>query len=215
MNSLRFCRNRSVRFCRPRPVCFAGPSGVFSVEGPRPTRRSTERSVVPIRGGFVRMDVAESGFRSSKAVCRPTADSIRRESVGPRRAFRCRRSIVSRRNRFCLPGGTRPRYARFSVPERPVVFVSLCGAAFHRSAERGICGLGYVFLSVPAGRSAGSFIPAPFCPACAPYPERPLCPMVPFAFPHRNHSRFPFAPGRADFCRFMESRPAAPDSCLF
>lgn len=174
MNSLRFYRNRSVRFCRPRPVCSAGPSGVFSVEGPRPTRRSTERSVVPIRGGFVRMGVAESGFRSSKAGCRPTTDPILCESVGLRRAFLCRRSIVLRRNRFLSAGRNSPPIRTFFRAGTACRFVSLCGVAFHRSAERGICGLGSVFSNVPAGCRVGGAV----------------------AFLHRNRLPFPVCAGK-------------------
>ena len=184
----------SHRFCRLRPVCSAGPSGVFSVEGPRPTRRSAERSVVPIRGGFVRMDVAESGFRSSKAVRRPTTDPILCESVGPRRAFRCRRSIVLRRNRFLSAGRNSPPIRTFFRAGTTCRFVSLCGVAFHRSAERGICGLGSVFSNVPAGCRVGGAV----------------------AFPHRNRLPFPVCAGKGGLLPLHgKSRPAAPDSCLF
>lgn len=130
MNSLRFCRNRSVRFCRPRPVCSTGPSGVFSVECP--ARRESRRNDPSSRFGAA----------SSEWMSRSRDFDLRKRYVGRRRIrsdanpsdpavhFYAVVPSSSGETVSCLPGGTRPRYARFSVPERPVVSFRCAGWLF-------------------------------------------------------------------------------------
>lgn len=158
MNSLRFCRNRSVRFCRPRPVCSAGPSGVFSVECP--ARREGRRNDPSSRFGAA----------SSEWMSRSRDFDLRKRYVGRRRIrsdanpsdpavhFYAVVPSSSGETVSCLPGGTRPRYARFSVPERPVVSFRCAGWLFIAPQKGGFAAWDLYFCPCrPADRRARLF----------------------------------------------------------